>query len=383
METERGARARQIALYEKNVIEFLKEAVSEGADKNIPPHLTKDEWEKQKDLGKASSYLTISLSTLAKINTDPSRKKPLTREWARLQRKEFIINLHNNSSPELRTKYPVRSLFVRKPVPLQLDTAQIAEQVVQGVNNRRQIAINTSLTLSQVASRAKILNRMGIDLPKTPPMFDELEEKVEKEEDYTKLQKILDDVSVNSLIYYLIDKKVRKNKTIAFLTNILESGDFHVRSRELKSIAEVIKSKEIPIRIVETGIQTKNGREYIQSYIVVFTKHKDPILDAVGESPDIFNRLSRNPVQVAYGPTLRIPPKTYEIMKGEKYKSVAAILWDHFRLRPSRQLGYNVLLKDCPVSILRAGSGHYFSTEHQVILVSFLGKRLREMGKIE
>lgn len=43
MEREVKTRPERIALYEKNVIGFLRDAVAEDADKKLPPRMTQEQ----------------------------------------------------------------------------------------------------------------------------------------------------------------------------------------------------------------------------------------------------------------------------------------------------------------------------------------------------
>ncbi len=379
MERESRTRAQRIALYEERVIGFLREAVAEGADKIVPFGMTSERWERISSKGKAYCYLSRSFEGTGELCGDP---EPLTGGTIKQDHKAFITNLHKNSPQELKDRFPLSSIFVEKPLPFRSEvTLQVVQQVEKGVNDRRQIAQNTKLTLAQVTNRAQHLKTIGIEIPRAPTFSEELAKRVESEEDDKKLQGILDEIPVNTIRVYM---RRDDPKILTFLTNVLKSDGLYVRNRELKLVVDVIKDKEIPIRIVETGFKNKiRGREYPQSYTVVFVKRGKRILKALKENPNVFKRLNNNPVKLVFGPEPKQYPSTHKL-KGEEYRSIQAIMWDHFGLRFSGGRGrYEALLSNCSVPILGAHKSHYCSIDKENDLVAFLKERLRELRKIE
>ena len=192
MERESRTREQQIALYESKKIAFLREAASEGADKKLPRGLTEEQWGRRKDIGKAYSYLvSMTEEELGRIY-GRSEEEPLTRERIRQIHNAFIVNLHNNSSPNLQSKFPLEEIFVKKPLSLLRGgtiALEVKRQIEQGVNSRAQIVKNTGLTLQQVQSTARHLRRFEVTVPRASISWQELEEQFNKEEDNKKFKK--------------------------------------------------------------------------------------------------------------------------------------------------------------------------------------------------
>lgn len=384
MERESRTRVQRIVLYKDRMIGFLREAAAEGADKKVPASMTSEQWERQRDIGKAYSYLTLRDKDLGKIYGS-SPEESLTGERIRQIRNNFKKNLHNNASPELQERFPLSDLSARKPSPLRSEVIlQVTKQVEEGVEDRRKIAKNTGLTLAQVTRKAQVLKRMGIEIPRPPTFSEELEEKVKEEKDDKKLQDILNEIPVNTIVKYMRGKDF---KVLIFLTNVLKSNGFFVRNRELKSVAGAIKKidPEIPIRIVETNYKLKiRSKEYIQSYMIVFAKHTDRILEAVRGNPDIFERLSDNPVKLLFGPEPERFPNTYELTKTGNYTSIKSILLKHFNslFSENKPIKYRDLLSGCPVPILIQRNAYYYPIEEEESLAAFLREKLISLGKL-
>ncbi|MBI2049591.1 hypothetical protein HYT32_01670 [Candidatus Roizmanbacteria bacterium] len=316
-----------------------------------------------------------------------SPEKPLTGERIRQirgGRNGFIKKLHRNSSDRLQARFPLEELSVMKPTVFRSEvTSRVAQQVEQGITNRHQIAENTGLTSAEVTKAAHRLKEVGIEIPRVLGSFKQLEQDAEIEEDDKKLQEILNNLSVDTIIYYF-QWRSKDPKAITVLTKILKNAGLHIRTRELKPVRDTIRDVGIPIRFAETSYSIKrNGKEYPQSYTVVFTKHIERILLAIRGNPDVFKRLNDNPVALAYGPEPQQYPTTTDFRKGEKYVSVGTVLWDHFRFRISSQSGgYNALLNGCRVSVFKKHA-YYCRKDQENDLVDFLRERLREFGKIK
>jgi hypothetical protein len=383
MVMEREARTRQqlIALYEDKKIGFLRGAVEQGADQIVPEHVTPEQWERQKDIGKAYSHLaSMTGEALGEIYG-------LTRGRISQIHNKYIISLHRNLlkiSPEFASKFPSAEeiILVKKPFAELRPTSivfQVKQQVNQGVNSRAQIVENTGFTPDQVHRAAYTLKRHNIATPRDINSFIELQEQFAKEEDNEKLQDMLNMLKPGS-IRGMINYHRGQETFFSSLTNILIEEGLHVRYKELKSIVALLRSKKIPIIQVSMTYKTKKGKETHGSYVIVLTKRRQQILEVLVENPDIFARLSDDPVKIIYGPQPERTPNTTEI---SREGNIGRLIFERFGLQISpRKSRYVDILSDSPVSIFKAGGKYWYLLAQEEALAKFLEGRLRGLGII-
>lgn len=368
-------REQQIAIYERKVITFLWEAAREGADKKVPQGMTEEQWQRIKDIGKAYYYLTLSQAEVGKIYG-------ITRAGIGRICESFIVNTYYNSSLDLQSRYPLQEILIRKPVSL-LKRAPVAlrvkEQIDQGVANRSEIARNTGLTPRQIAGAVQTLkpHRIAVVTDSSLFLFRELEKQFEKEEDDRRLQGMLDGLPAINMRGF-IARNTGKEIFLSSLTNILTDAGFHVRSKELRPVADAIRNAGIPIRLADAGYTTRHGnKEYSQVYIIVLTRHKDRILEVIRQDSNLFGRLSDNPVKLAYGPEPDHYPNTTQLTDRSKYGYVGTILRERLELKHGQIKHYD-LFGDCPVPIFQTNGGRLYPKDQEDVLVGFVEEELKK-----
>lgn len=212
----------------------------------------------------------------------------------------------------------------------------------------------------------------------------ELEAEIVQANDDEKLKAILKELPVASLALHIMNS--RKNSSplvLDFLKNVLEDAGLYVRPGDVERSFTTIDSFGIPVKREDTGRKIKiNGREYSQSYTVIFTQHTDRIIKALKENPVLFARLNDNPVKLTCGPEVDRLPKTTQLANRQGYVSVGGIIIEKFGIMVYRNENNNLLVGS-PVSILSTLNGNYCSLEDLKKLLPFLEQRLRELGRIK
>lgn len=293
LEREVRTRQQQISLYEDKKIGFLREAVAQGADRIVPKGMSSEQWERQKDIGKAYSYLASMTREELRRIYGRSKEEPLTRERIRQIHDAFIVNLHNNSSPNLQSKFPLEEIFVKKPLSLLRGgtiALEVKRQIEQGVNSRAQILKNTGLTLQQVKRAAETLRKHEVIVPRMNTSWQELEEQFKKEEDNEKLQGMLDEINPYNVRHFM-GRDPGKEVFLSYLSDILVDAGFYVGKR-LETIATLIRDMGIPVRRFEIAPMIKKGKAIRRVYTIIPTKRRKQILEVLNENPDILGRFN-------------------------------------------------------------------------------------------
>lgn len=276
----------------------------------------------------------------------------VTREWIRQLNKGFLEGLWANCSAETQAQFPLQEIPVRKPLSLW--------------------------------SR----ERMSQTLPKSQISYQDLKNRISREEDNKKLQEILDGMSTKSIRGFMQRHRSTEQQQAVFISlgNILREAGYHFRSVDI--FAEALRSANVPIRKDELQ-QTIKGKEYPQTYYIVLNKRRDKALEVINNTPDL-QHFKQNPVQLAFGPTTASLPSSYEILtKKEKYERLWYLIFDvedSTGLNVSSMPGIKLvdLLTGSPVPVFRYPtkhrSFHAFPSVDKAELRAFLEERFRQIN---
>lgn len=371
---------------------YLKEVMQRRIWKIKPSTLSDREWSMQRKIGFQYAFTDKTLEDLGR------QYGGLTREDIRHLNHEFLDNIAKISPPELQVQYPRVVIPDKKPLTQKSRektskskggiSLTVRQQLEQGVRRVGQIAKNTGLSSKQVSkSRQALKDWEGVskEVFQTENIsWEDLERKIEQEQDDKKLQEVLDAIPINIIRAYIARHK--KNQSSVFLgslVSILREKGLYVRSGDVNLVFAVIKDAGIPIKREYSRYQRKEGKKqgFSQVYYVVLSKHADRIIKTLGKHPELFTRLNENPVRLAYGPVSDRHPNTFEL-KSKGYVSMRNIIAENFGIivHPRK---YFDLMDGSPVSIFSSSSGIFCSSDDLRILLPFLEKRLREMGKIK
>jgi len=288
-------------------IEFIETAMGEGAHLRIPRSkatgmpLSEKAWNKIVDIG--------LLYHVGPDTTGPSIGEiyKVSKEAIRLTRNRFLVDLHHNSSKVTQKKFPLNSLVLGKPI---MDsTREKMSEVSGGIGLKLKRLVEEEYTDSDV-----ILSKLGItrahlkiimntqlfrgsglnlEVKGAHIFFKEVEEKVNQLTDDGELQKYLDSLSGGSIRGFLH----RRNKTqdvFGLIGATLKELGFRDNSYA-KPVALKLKADGIPLKLVPGGINKKAGREYQETYLVYFLKHKERVIKAIealgplNKNPEILN----------------------------------------------------------------------------------------------
>lgn len=353
---ERGKSPTQ--LHEERKI-FVEEAMREGAHEKIKP----------KSLTTGLIYVYNDDLTLKEIAAEIYPKNKSGRASTSLHYHRFIKNMYKKSSYSLTSRYNLEDLLTSKP---RGDISRtVRDKITHGARNKNEIVISTGFSPRQVETARKTLKRWGVDTE----VFDldtiKKLKSLEQEEDDTKLQQIMNELSYSTILHNLVESKKKERiypNVFTTLRNV-SAGSFHYRPRRETTDAFVnsLKAAGIPFRIIE--INEKNR------YVILLEKHRQRVL-ASFEADSSLEKFKENPVKMIHGDKITKLPNTTELGKRENYISPHAILREMgIRIHPRKMSEFNSwLFRDgCPAPVFyirktnanRKQDGHYLIESSQ------------------
>lgn len=269
-------------------INFIGKAVAEGVLGKIRTN------ERNQNIALVY-YLNEQATTesVAKNFPKPSGE-PLSHVRISQIRRKFLVECKKHVSPELSASYPLWELLIGK-IPLSETNAQVARDVAAGTDLRE---IRRKLPPSRLDKAREVLGKRGIVVPKQNSAYAGFAEKVEAENNYQKLQTILDSFPSESLLSYINNHRKDKKKTLIALSPVLRKAGFYFGHGSLKLFAQKIRENHVPIRLIEAKQKTR--RKYNKTHYIVYSRHEEEIARALKNDPDL-QRFRENPVQLASG----------------------------------------------------------------------------------
>lgn len=229
----------------------------------------------------------------------------------------------------------------------------------------------------QIHSRKKVSKEWGVELSGEWTDYSEIKKKVSKEENWGKLQGILNGLSGVSIRGY-IDRHRGKNQDLfAYLGVIAKEAGFYRVHRQMKFFYGILTPLGIPVKKMEITRKNKKRRKYRQFYYVVFAKHKGIIIDALNNNSDL-QRFKANPVIQICGPQDKKIPNTYDLKRRERYRYVKTALDSlDINIKPrGPHKTYEGLFTDCPVPIFTDGRSFFYPVEKEDRFKALLQKKL-------
>lgn len=372
-------------------IEFLEQAVAEGAHKKQPTvkQLTEEGWVRMRNIG--AVYNGSSEASLESLGQQYS----LTRERVRQINRQFIRCLWNNCSEETRKKFPLESISQDKPRPIDFGirmsqvhggiSLKIKEEIDKGVTDPRRIVDDLGLTLTQIARSRSVLKTWGVELPRVNNSYEEFLAKVKKSRSDRKLQELLDSLPAMSLAHY--KNRPKEKPLLIALGKILVELGFGTRS--VREVGETLKSQGIPVREILVGKQKrKGGKERNQNYWVIFARHRKRVIGGINaiaaDGEDKNKALRKADIRLACGvwDKDRPLPTTYALQKYKQYADVGQLIRETTDLRwygPGSKSKREVFLSDCPVPVLKYNKNYYYPLDRENEFRLFIEKRYKEL----
>lgn len=360
---------------------FLKDAFKEGAHRIKPRKLSKDWWFRQIMIGVV--YNDKGSSATVEELADKYR---VTRQDISVLNKSFLRNVWNNSSPELKERYPLEEILtVRKPLSQRSRekisarqggvSLRIKEQVEKGVIDIDKISENIGISKKTIIhTRSTTLKDWGVDIPRKNLSYKEILRQLEEENDDGKIQQLLDKLPLR-VISDNINTKKGVSQFLA-LGNLIREGGFHPdrKNGEYIFFVDSLKKASVPITRKD---EVKGNNTYIQTYYILLSKHKDRAMQVLKEDQEL-QRFLKNPVSLFCGPEDTQLPVTTKLAKKDGYEIVGKIFKElGVRVGLASNIRYSdIFTPDCPVAIFLLGSKHCYPVAQEEELKLFIVKKL-------
>lgn len=362
---------------------FLKEVINEGSWKVKPDNLSDDQWLMQRKIGFQYAFTDKTLDELGKQY--PGRRKR-TKEDIRQLNQRFLDNIYRNSSSELQAEYPRESIPDSKPRARK--SKELVSRSNQGlswqiskfiettkINDPREIAAKFRISMRKVNQIRQVLRGWEIIIPSTVARYRDFVKKVESESNDQKLQEILDGSSTKSLLHY---RQKYGDEVIMSLAQVVRKAGFYPPYNYMILFAQSVKKQGIPIRFFEE--RGERERKYRQRHLIVFTKHKKRIVEALRNDSSL-RRFKRNPVQLICGGRNGKIPTLTELSQKDKFQPLGPLALETIGFRSSRAPRHNLgyLLKGCPVKVYKEGRSYLYPQDQTSEIKTFLAKRAGEI----
>lgn len=327
------------------------------------------------------------------------KKYNLFRQGVWQKVRDVISSLYQAGDEEFKKNHPLEEISYRKPYSLttgekasetqggslakvmsamrEFGTAEVTPQNIEAV---AQIA---GLTRQDIFLLRPQLGKRGIRVFEAKPqIYRDFARRIEKEDDYRKLQNILDEFFPQdkpySLHSYLDYRRKDERKVLTDFSSVLRDAGFFVRGSDIKTFADKIKEKHLPIIIRSVEMETPQGKNVIQTYYAVPAKCQGIIKETLRNDPDLAtSELKENPVRLICGATERMPTSADLTKKSEgKYAEKLAVLAREtmgFVVNTAKpDWNLTVLMKDCPVPVFRYRKQYYFPKDRLEEIKAYL-----------
>lgn len=294
---------------------FVQKAIEEGAHEGIG--------EKTVNIGIAATF-GPSLEEIGDSYYE-------TRANASLHYRGFIKKLWDNSSEQTRSAHTLEDLLARKPWS----------------RNSRERSPGWRADRGQLDSAIK-KNKSKI-------------EQIAKEDDDGKIQKMLDELPYNVILWNMVEnKKGKKRKNPRVFTSIgkATSNIYRYGAPQTHLFAQVLQENGIPYRKMLKDF----GKSHLANHVLL-ERHTDRALAAWEKDPEL-ERFKINLISVVCGSTNADVPTATQLSDSEDYRSVFLILSDlGIQIPPQQQIKFRKwLFKDCPITVWAYRDGRYIAT---------------------
>lgn len=353
-------------------------------------------------MGIASDYIRTD-STLEEVGA----KYGLFRQGVYAKVKDVITSIYNAGDNQFKKDHPLAGIVYGKPAYSRKSALRRSETVsgpgakvirameilgITGVtpDNFEKVAEFAGISVGDIRHIRPSLRNSGINIPEAdPPIFRDFAERIRKENDYVKLQEILNNSfplaslnAPNSLRAYLNRHGKDEQKVLTDLSSVVRDAGFFPHGYNLQEFADKIKEKGLPIIIRSTDLETKKGK-IIQTYYVVPCKCAETIKETLRNDPEL-QRFRKNPVELICGTPEKMP-NTTDLMRdsrgqsGGQYSGGLAVLaretigfvTDY--TKPDWNLA--VLMKYCPVPVFRYKGKYYFPADKVGEIMAYLRQK--------
>lgn len=351
----------------KERVAFIEKAVGEGVLERIPIR------ERSQNIALVYNLNDeITVGRVGETFPKPSGR-PLTRQRISQINKNFLEEALSHASPSLQSSHPLSELLTKKPHPLSETDVRIKSMFEKGTAPKE---IGRTVGAKVLRRARATLGRRGVEIPLMSISYEGLKAKVEGEADDRKLQEILDSLTAISLRNHILRHNQDTERVFVSLTFVLREAGFHPH-RYLAIFADKLKERDIPVR-ASPHTRTKDSKSEV-IYWIVFDKHKQRIIDALKDDPEL-QRFKRNPVQLICGSPDKIPTTT-DFAKRKFYKeyggNIAGMIQDTtgYHLRRRGGLKVRDFLIGCPVPVFKYAHRHIYPLDRTEELKSFLAGR--------
>lgn len=299
----------------------------------------------------------------------------LSRERIRQISNEFLEEVRGHASPQLQSSHPLSELLARRLLPLRETGTLIKDMVEIGAAPKE---ISRKVGTVTLGNARATLGRRGVEIPLIHISYEDLKAKIEAEADDMKLQEILDKLTMAYFQYNVRRRIQAAEKVVVSLTFVLREAGFYPQ-RHLSTFAEKLKEKGIPVRRYN---HAKGSKPEI-IYWFVFGKHKERVIDALENDPDL-QRFRENPVKLICGEFEGEMPTTTDAYRkrSKKYgtnltRIIQEATGHHIASRG--RLRVSDFLRGCPVPVFKFSHRYIYPLDRTRELKSFLTRRYEEL----
>lgn len=341
---------------------FVERAMQEGALSGINP----------KKVGIGLMYIFNDELTLDDIAAQVYPEDKSGKTNASLLYRGFIKGLWDNSSEQTRSSHALKDLSAKKPLPQKSrerrsesrkgSTLGIRDLILQGAKDMDELKEHSNLSIGSIRQILVTLEGWGIDISQFIGPIRKGRKNIEQlleEEDDKKIQIILDELSVGTILANTFEHKGwKKNKNPRVFTTIgrITLDAFHYKFAQTHLFAESLEDNGIPNRRIERVIKRWKG-----SYCVLLKKHRDRAL-AVWEKDPILERFKvSHPVTIVCGDRSANIPTATQLYRN--YRSVRSVLSDsgiQVRTRQYKE-SRERFFEDCPITVWAYQRGRYIA----------------------
>lgn len=256
-----------------------------------------------------------------------------------------------------------------------------------------ELATRARLSIPEARRVRRVISGLGggIEIRNTP--LGEIIGKLQRWEDYGRLQRLLDSLPDETVLNQMHEAKLGRQPVVSTsLLNVVRSEGFHIHSSQLANFADVLgrEKPHIPIKRIEKKKKSKG--KIPQVYWIILDKHKERAGKILREDPSL-QKFMHNPVTVVWGKWEEESgplPSSSRLWTGDGFERLGSLLLKDFCLRPygsrSRRT-YSKILGDgypdeCPVPILKLHGGYFYPVEQRDALTAFVKGRLEKLRQL-
>ncbi len=355
---------------------LLKEVIKRKIWQIKPKTLSVDEWSMQRKIGFQYTFTDKTYEELGEQYGGRSR------EDMRQLNHKFLDNIHRNLPYELQAQYPRESIPDRKPetqgsrerrsairneLSIKIKEIALGKEGEQGITDPKEIALRLKVSESAVSNRRKTLESWGVPIDRHNlsyyNFYSDLVKKVENENNDKKLEQILDDLPVQTIIDFLTN---HKDGAIRTVSKVIRGDGFHPNNKDIQEyFIKAIRKAGIPVRRASKGDK--------RNYWVIFSKHTDRTIEALNKDSAL-ERFRKNPISLAFGTFDGKSPTTTQLKRKQEYGNAGELVYEviNYRIGRNSKLKYADFFNSSPVPIFTYQGRYYYSLEKKRVFEEFL-----------